>query len=380
MPNRKLDIAIVGGGVIGLSIGWQLARRGLNATILEKGTAGRGASWASAGMLGAQAEVGFEDLEVYDLGTRSMAMWPDFAAELEADSGVSVDYSDEGTLIVADDRDSAALLKRIYRFQREHGVAVEWISPQEAQELEPLLTPRLAAAVFSQADHQVDPRQVVRALVEAFARAGGELIEQTGVRKIELGGPNPILKTASGDAVEAETVILAAGAWSGSIVGLPEGSTPVRPVKGQMMELRMADPYQLRTVIRGVGTYLAPKKSGRLLVGATSEEMGFDIEVTAGGLYDLLERAWRIVPGIYEMVVTDSWAGLRPGTPDHAPIIGFSQDRRVVYATGHYRHGILHAPLTANVVCQGLDDGRMPEFMQVCDPRRFTYEEVARNA
>jgi glycine oxidase len=328
-------------------------------------------------MLGAQAEVGFDDLDVYQLGVESMRQWPEFASELENSSGVSIDYREEGTLIVADDRDSAAHLKRIFEFQRAHSVPVEWISPIEAQEIEPLLSPRIAAAVYSQADHQVDSRQLVKALVEAFVREGGQLVEQDAVRKIELGGANPVMKTESGKAFESELTIIAAGAWSAGIVGLPETPLPVRPVKGQMLELRMQDPYRLGTVVRGIGSYLAPKRSGRLLVGATSEEMGFDAQVTAGGLYQLLEKAWRLVPGIYEMEVTDSWAGLRPGSPDHAPIVGYSEDRRVVYATGHYRHGILLTPVTASTVVEGIQKNEMPDLLAVCDPRRFDRAKAA---
>lgn len=376
MAKDKSDIAIAGAGVIGLAIGWRFAQDGASVTIIDSGRGGREASWASGGMLGAQAEVGFDDLDVYQLGVESMRQWPAFASELEDASGVSIDYREEGTLIVADDRDNAAHLRRIFEFQRAHSVPVEWISPIEAQEIEPLVSPRIAAAVYSQADHQVDSRQLVRALIEAFSRAGGHLIEHDAVRKIELGGAHPVMKTESGKTFESETAVVAAGAWSAGIVGLPETPIPVRPVKGQMLELRMHDPYRLGTVVRGIGSYLAPKLSGRLLVGATSEEMGFDSQVTAGGLYQLLEKAWRLVPGIYEMEVTDSWAGLRPGSPDHAPIVGYSQDKRVVYATGHYRHGILLVPVTASNVTEGIRKGEMPDLLTVCDPQRFAKQQA----
>ena len=179
-------------------------------------------------MLGAQAEVGFEDLDVYHLGMESMKLWPDFASELEEASGVSIDYRDEGTLMVADDRDGAAHLKRVYDFQRRHDVAVQWISPADAQAIEPLLTPRLTAAVYSKADHQVDPVDLVVALKRAFLKAGGELRERDAVTSLELEGANPVWSTESGERVEAESVILSAGCWSGNIAGLPDGPVPIR--------------------------------------------------------------------------------------------------------------------------------------------------------
>ncbi|MFV1980719.1 MAG: glycine oxidase ThiO [Rhodothermia bacterium] len=377
MANSGYDIAIAGGGAIGLSIGWQLAADGASVVVVDSGVAGRAATSASGGMLGAQAEVGFEDLDVYHLGMESMRLWPGFASELEEDSGIRIDYRDEGTLMVAHDRDGAANLKRVYDFQQFHDVPVQWISPAEAQSIEPLLTPRITAAVYSKADHQVDPIEMVRALREAFVRKGGELLELTAIRSLELDGANPVWNTESGEKVEAATVILAAGCWSGNIAGLPDGPAPVRPVKGQMIELRMADPYTLQTVVRASGTYLAPKLDGRLLVGSTSEEMGYDTRVTAGGMYDILERAWRLVPGIYDMVVTDSWAGLRPASPDHAPIIGFGSDPRVLYATGHYRHGILLTPVTASSISACIRDRVAPELIGVCEPPRFRKTEPA---
>jgi glycine oxidase len=372
VANLSFDVAIAGGGAIGLSIGWRLAAGGQRVAVIDQSIAGRSATWASAGMLGAQAEVGFEDLDVYELGTESMRLWPDFASELESVSGVPIDYRDEGTLLVADDRDGAAHLRRIYKFQSEHGVDVEWISPLEALEIEPMLTPRISAAVYSRADHQVDSRQCARALREAFVNVGGSLAEHTVVHAIELDAERPRLITSEG-VFEAAKIVLAAGAWTGRIPGLPIGDVPVRPVKGQMLEVRMEEPYVVNTVVRGQGAYLAPKGSGRLLIGATSEEMGFDEEVTAGGLYELLEKAWRMVPGTYEMKVVDSWAGLRPASPDHAPIVGRAGDDRVMIATGHYRHGILLAPVTAEAVSRSILEGsELPEMFAVCDPTRFS--------
>jgi glycine oxidase len=368
---KGFDTAIVGGGVIGLAIGWRLASTGKRVAIIDRGEAGRAASWASGGMLGNDAEIGFEELEVYSLGAASTKLWPDFVRDLEEASGLDVGYRTEGTLMVADDADGAANLRRIFRFQQEQKVPVEWIAVSRALELEPLLTPRLTAAVLSESDRQVDPRLMVTALKKAFLAAGGFLIEHQRVVRVESAGSVMHCLMEAADAVESEHVVLAAGAWS-SLVDVSEVQPPpVRPVKGQMLELRMLPQLEITHVIRGRATYLAPKQNGRLLVGSTSEEMGYDETVTAGGVYELLEKAWRLIPAIYDMPLTDSWAGLRPASPDHAPLIGFAEDPRIMFATGHHRHGILLAPVTAVAVADLLTKGNTSMPIAVCSPDRF---------
>ncbi|RMH59715.1 MAG: glycine oxidase ThiO [Bacteroidetes bacterium] len=366
------SILIVGGGAVGLGIGWELVRQGRPVTIFDRGLAGRGASWLAAGMLAADAELQFEEPELYRLSRESMRRWPDFARALEAAAGDTVDYRDEGTLLVADDPDSAAALRRRYTFQKEQGLAVEWLTGAEALEREPFLAPRLAAAVFAPDDHQVDNRRVLEACKRAFVRAGGVLREHTPVQAVVPDAAAPAVVTEAGERIEGGTVILAAGAWSRQVEGLePDVRPPVRPVKGQMIELRVERPFALRHVVRGPQAYLAPKSDGRVLVGATSEEMGFDTRVTAGGLYTILEGAWEIVPGIYDLPVTDTWAGLRPASRDHAPILGMAAPG-VVVATGHYRHGILLMPVTAQEVARLVLTGETSPWLQPFSPRRFS--------
>ena len=381
MPEASKDILIVGGGVIGLAVGWRLAEAGRRVAIFERGEAGRGASWLAAGMLAPDAEIGFEEIALYRLGRESLRLWPDFARDLEAASGLSVDYRDEGTLAVADDRDSAAALRRLYEFQREQGLAAEWLTGAEALEIEPFLAPRLAAAVFTPSDHQVDNRRVVEALKVAFRNAGGTLHEQAPVRAVVPDAAGPAVILEDGSRIEGGAVVIAAGAWARQLDGLaPEARPPVRPVKGQMIELRIELPFSLRHVVRGPDAYLAPKRDGRLLVGATSEERGFETSVTAGGLYQLLDGAWRIVPGILELEVADAWAGLRPGSRDHAPLIGWSAAPGVVFATGHYRHGILLAPATAEAVVALLVRGETSPLVAPFSPHRFLSTRTPQDA
>lgn len=369
---KHKTIVIAGGGIIGLSIGWEMVRQGHTVTIVERGEVGREASWLAAGMLAADAEVGFEELELYRVSRESLRRWPSFAKRLEKESGMEVGYQADGTIVVADDRDSAEALRRMFEFQREEGIHVRWLTGAEALDLEPFLAPGLSAAVFAKADHQVDNRKVIRALEIAFLQAGGKLIEKTSVTAIVPDDRRPSVDTDTGEPVSADVVVLAAGAWSRQIDGIePDLLPPVRPIKGQIIELAVEPPFDLHYVIRGPKAYLAPKRDGRIIVGATAEEKGFDTRVTAGGIYSILEGAWRIVPGIYDLPVLETRAGLRPGTRDNDPIVGWSELPGVYYATGHYRHGILHAVITAEEVALEIGTGTESSWLAHFRPNRF---------
>ena len=371
----EAPVVIVGGGVIGLAIGWRLQKAGRPTVVCDRGMAGREASWLSAGMLAPETEMGFEDEAIYRIGRESMNRWPQFVRELERDSGLSVDFRTNGILHVADDRDAAEALQRHFAFQKEQGLDVEWLTGQEAREVEPFIAPRLPGAVFSRSDHQVDNRLLVDALIAAFKKAGGTLEEHTPVKAIVPGGANepPAAVYASGERIAAQQIIVAAGAWSRQLEGMVEAARPaVRPVKGQMIQVQMRPPFELEHVVWGRDAYLAPKSNGRLLVGATVEEMGFDTQVTAGGLYSILEAAWRIVPGIYDLEVTETWAGLRPGSRDNDPILGESDMPGVLFATGHYRNGILLVPITADEMSQLVLTGETSDWLKPFSPSRFS--------
>jgi glycine oxidase len=369
------DVIIVGGGAIGLATGFELVRRGTPTTLLERDRAGRGTSWQAAGMLAPDAEIGFEELELYRLSRESLRRWPDFAQAVEHASGKDVDYRDEGTLIVADDRDAAEKIRRLYEFQREQGLEVQWLTGEEARDIEPFVAPRLSAAIYAPSDHQVDNRALLDALRDAFRAEGGTLREDTLVDAIDPDAEGPAVVTASGDRFEGTHVIVAAGVWSRRIDGLPADAQPsVRPVKGQMIQLQMELPFDLQHVVRGPDAYLAPKSNGRLVIGATSEEMGFDTQVTAGGLYDLLEGAWEVVPGIHDLPVDATWAGLRPATRDHAPLLGASAAPGVIMATGHYRHGVLLTPVTAQEIARLVCTGETSEWLAPFSPTRFAHD------
>ena len=353
MKNKK--ILIIGGGVIGLGIGWQLAKAGAAVTIYDRVEAGRAASWAAAGMLAPLAEAHTEEPELLKLGCQSLARYPQWVRELEADAEMSIGYRVEGTLVVGLESDDTHQLRHLYTAQQDLGLDVEWLTGREAREIEPALSPRVTAAIRCESDHQVDNRLMVKALQRAYQRRGGTLYENEAIKSIQI--ENRIatgVKTRDDEKQNADVIVLSAGCESAQIQGLPDAiRPPVRPVKGQMLALQMETGITIKNVIRTVrarypmSVYLVPRTDGRLIIGATSEEMGFDTRLTAGGVFELLRGAWEAVPGVYELPMLETWAGLRPGSRDNAPILGKTPIENLIYATGHYRNGILLTPITA---------------------------------
>ncbi len=366
-------IAIIGRGIIGLAIGWRLAQASVAVDVFERGEAGRGASFAAAGMLAAGVESEPGEAALCALTRRGQALWPDFAAELEAAADLSVGLRQEGTIEIALTRDDAARLRHSFDFQRRQGVPLEWLNAAEARAREPHLGAQLAGAVFSPHDHQVDNRLVVIALRKAFLAAGGRLHEGSEVALAVENDRAIGVRRADGTLHEADRVVLAAGAWSGETAGLPAAARPaVRPIKGQMLALRM-DPAAplLRHVLWTPRVYLVPRDDGRLIIGATTEERGFDTTLTAGGILSLLEGAWRAMPAIEDLAIAETWVGFRPGSRDDAPLLGPSDVAGLVLATGHHRNGILLAPITADLIARHLLEGMIDPAMAPFLPNRF---------
>jgi glycine oxidase len=379
--SSRPNIAVVGGGVIGLGIGWRLAAAGCRVDIFERGEAGRGASHAAAGMLAAGVEVEPGEEGMLPLNRRSQALWPEFAAELKDLTGVDVELRTDGTMVIALTGDDVGRLRFQFDLQQRLGLPHEWLSGTEARRREPCLHPGTAAAIFASGDHQVENRKLVQALRIAFERVGGHLHEHAEVReiRIENGQATGLKSGPDGRSHDADVVILAAGAWSRGIAGLPDAvRPPVRPVKGQMAALRM-DPREplLRHVLWTPGVYLIPRRDGRLLIGATVEECGFDDRLTAGGVMSLLEGAWRALPGVEELPIDELWVGFRPGSRDDAPILGPCALEGLVLATGHHRNGILQTPVTADGVAHLVLTGEIPDIIRPFGIDRFTRKRTA---
>jgi glycine oxidase len=365
-------IAIIGGGIIGLSLGWQLARKGKKVEVLERGESGRGAAWVAAGMLAPQAEMGFEEIELFNLCRKSLDLYPKFLEELYEDSGLRVEVEWCGTLLVGFHRDDNERLRRFYNFRERVGLPVEWMTGSEARELEPSLSPKCSAAIWIKDDAQIDNRSLLDALRKAFVSRGGELYDDHNVERINI--ENEAVKSVHihGIDIENEAVVVCAGSWSKQISGIPENLLPpVRPVKGQIISLTAGDGVKLNHAIRAPDVYLVPKKDGRLVVGASVEEMGFDTRATAGEIFRMLERAWEAVPSIYELPIKSIDVGLRPGSKDHQPIIGDCEIKNLYFATGHHRNGILLAPMTAYELSEWIITGKKSEHLAPFQLSRF---------
>lgn len=367
-------VAVVGGGVAGLATAWRLAQRGARVTVFERGRVGQGASHAAAGMLAAGVEIEPGEEALWPLTRAAQAAWPAFARELEAASGAALGYRAEGTLVAARTADDLRRLERAAALQSALGVRLERLTGAGLRSREPGLAGGLAGGLFSPDDHQVENRALAPALARAFLKAGGdlqELTEVTGLDATPDGARGVVL--ASGARHPADAVVLAAGAWSGGFPRLPAGCRPpVRPVKGQMLALRM-DPDRplLRHVLWGPGVYLVPRLDGRLLVGATVEEKGFDGTVTAGGLLTLLDAAWRLLPGIEELPLAETWVGFRPTSRDDAPILGPTPLPGFFLATGQHRNGILLLPAMADALAAAVLGEPLPAVAEPFTLARF---------
>jgi glycine oxidase len=374
VSDKSFDAVFVGGGVIGLASAWRAALAGARVCVVERAEPPAGATNVAAGMLAPVGELTFGEPELLELALRSAARWPDFAAEIEAAAGGATGFARCGALHVALDRDEAGHLRRKHDLQRELGLEAEWLTPTAARRLEPGLVPNFAGGVLAADEASVDPRALARALAAALRQAGGEL--RTGTEVLDglwdgdrLAG----VRTAATDDLRADAVVLCNGAWSGQTPWLPEEARPpVRPVKGETVELRprAGEPAPASRIVASERVYLVPRPDGRLIVGATQEERGFDTVVTAGGVHELLREAYRVLPDVAEMEFAGTIAGLRPGTPDNRPLVGRGAVEGLVLATGHFRNGILLAPLSADAVAATLAGDPLPEVLAFADPMR----------
>lgn len=369
-------IAIIGGGVFGLSIGWYLARSGRAVTIFERGRVGQGATWAAAGMLMPwKLSDSFND-DLFALQRDSHQRWPQFAQELSAVSDIPLHYQTDGRFFVALFDNAVQRLERQYHFHHDLGFPVEWLSGDEARQREPNLGPNVLAAIFTPMAHHVDNRNLILALRDAFLAAGGQLREQTDVQELLIADERVHGLRLPGETCPAETVIIAAGAWSGQLPGLPQPlRAVVRPRKGQMVILQMPpDAPLIKQPILGP-VYLVPRPDGRLIVGATVErEAGFDARPTVGGVFHILRKALEMVPKIEDLPIIELGAGLRPTGPDRLPVLGPTGVEGLLIATGGHSYGILLSPAVAHAVCQLALTGHTLELVRPFVPKSGSHK------
>ncbi|MDQ4144417.1 MAG: glycine oxidase ThiO [Actinomycetota bacterium] len=375
--KRAYDLAIVGGGAIGLSIAWRSALGGLSVLVADD-EPGRGASWAAAGMLAPVTEVHPGEEDLLRLNLASADRWPSWAEELEAASGLAVGFRQTGTLLVARDADDNAALGEVFALQKRFGLTTERLRSRECRKLEPALAPSVRGGIFVSGDHEVDNRALVAALVAACEASG---VAFTRDRVDEVSGDRLAdgIVLCGGERIRADRVVVAAGPWSNQIEGLARGVLPpVRPVKGQLLHLRARRHSRGPShVVRGIDFYAVPRGDGRVVVGATVEEQGFDRTVTVGGVHALLRDAVEVVPDLAEMELTEVTSGLRPATPDNAPALGATSIPGLFAATGHFRNGILLTPITSDLMAELLSSDRAPAQLTPFSPRRFEGERVA---
>lgn len=372
-----MSVVVVGAGVAGLGAAWRLASAGVSVRVLERAVPGAGASSAAAGMLAPVSEAELIEDPSLELKLESLRRWPGFAAELEAASGVELEHRQEGTLVVAIDRDDAEGLRRHYEHMRALGLPASWLTGEAARGLEPLLSAAITAAISIPTDHQVDPLRLIEALRVAAQRAGASIESGAEVESVEVEGGaarGVVARFGGGEPVfvPARQVVIAAGCWTRQIRGLPGLlGRAIRPVKGQMMSLWMEPAPVLSRVVRAPDCYLIPRRDGRLIIGATSEERGFDDRLTAGGLFELLRGAWETLPITYELPVHRTWTGLRPASLDNEPVLGQTSVGGLVMAAGLYRNGILLTPIVAELIAEAVLTEAQPALAAACSPLRL---------
>ena len=370
---KTSDVVIIGGGVIGLSIARALALRGVrDITVIERAGPGAEASSAAAGMLAPQAEADQADPFFY-LTCRSRDMYPGFAAELLTETGIDIELETTGTLYLAFTEHDARELERRYEWQTKAGLPVQLLTKEDARALEPNISSDVQFALKFPFDTQVENRRLVTALSVSNQRAGVQLVTDTTVTAINISGDKVSGLEATAGSITTQIVVIAGGAWVSSL-GTPDKSLPdigIEPVRGQMLCFE-ANPPVARHVIYSPRGYVVPRRDGRLLAGSTTEFVGFDRRVTGAGIQSITNAALQICPAVSRLPLVASWAGLRPRAADGLPVLGpCAEIAGVFYATGHYRNGILLAPLTGEILAAAITGKHTDPAIEVFSPNRF---------
>lgn len=364
------DCLVVGGGIIGLSLAYELSRRGMRVTLVEQGDWGGQASSAAAGMLAPLKEFK-EPGPMLDMGMESLALYPEWVAELEEMTGGDVQLSLEGLLTVALNEEEQQQLSAKYDWQKEAGHALHWLSQTaQVKEVEPLLTEQVQAAIYSPYEGHINNRMLLRALATACRLQGVHLLSGCVVSGIAVKGGKVVGVESSAGSLRAQQTVITSGAWAGIMLEMLGVSVPIRPVRGQIAAVSSVG-IPLRTVIFGSAGYLTPKKDGKIVLGATEDECGFQRDVTMAGLASILQGTMPYVPALHSATFLEAWGGLRPATEDGKPLIGPVPGwQGLSIAGGHFRNGILLSPITAKWMADFLEKGATTRFEPFL-PARF---------
>jgi glycine oxidase len=369
--RRSADLVVLGGGAIGLSAAWRVTRSGADVTVIDAGSRER-ASEVAAGMIAPVGEALWGEDLLLGAALASAESWPGFARELEEASEREVPYRRCGSVHVGLDRDEASELRRRHDLHGELGLEARWLRGSECRRLEPGLATAVSGGFEAPGEAEVDPRALMEALRDACARSGVKVLEGVADEVVVVGGRVEGVRTQGGELIAAERVLAATGARLGGPPLPVEARPPVRPVKGEILRLRArAGEMPCERIVASERVYVVPRAGNEVVVGATVEDRGFDLRVTAGGVYELLREAYRALPEIAELELVESAAGLRPATPDNAPVIGRSAVEGLLLAGGHHRNGILLTPLTADAVVAIVAGGEPPPAARGLAPERF---------
>ena len=354
--------------MIGGAVALELARAGLRVAVFDRQQPGQEASWASAGILSPAPESPGM-IALVPLGKASISLYPQFVSEVEEISGKNTGFRQKGTLQALFSHDTKAELSTIIALHHGLGLKAEPLRADDARELEPALSEEIEAAVLRPEEASIDNRALTVAVLEAARRSGAEIFPGNGARAIWREGNRCIGLLLQSERVEAKWTIIAAGCFSAAIEGVA-GYAPVQPAKGQMAALR-ADDLEIKRVLWSEKVYLVPRDDGRILAGATVEHAGFDKRTTAGGIQKILSAALDLAPGLANARIEETWAGLRPDSADHLPILGPTDVDGLLMATGHFRSGILLTPITARLVREWITEGRVGTDWERFSPLRF---------
>ncbi len=371
--SKRFDVAIAGGGVIGGAIALELARSGLRVAVFDRQQPGQEASWASAGIISPAPENPGMIITV-ELAKRSAALYPEFVALVEEISGQSTGYRRKGTLEAIFSHDAKEELSTIIALHHGLGLKAEPLRAEDARELEPALSDELEAAVLRPDEASIDNRLLTAMVFEAAQRSGAEIFPASRVKGIWRDGARCRGLLLENEKVEAQWTVIAAGCFSATVGGV-SAYAPVKPAKGQMIALR-ADDLEIERVLWSEKIYLVPRNDGRILAGATVEYVGFDKRVTAGGIEKVLTAAIELAPGLKDARIEETWAGLRPDSADHLPILGPTDLEGLVMATGHFRSGILLTPVTARLIREWITDQKVSLDWDRFSPMRFQNEAM----
>ncbi|MCL2178154.1 MAG: glycine oxidase ThiO [Proteobacteria bacterium] len=352
-----MDVLILGGGIIGLSIAHRLARMGKSCTLIDAATPGQEASASSGGMIAPQMEAHHPG-PLLELGLASRKLWPEFAAQLQQDAHMPVELRRFGSIRVALEPNQAEELKQTAQWQKKQGLPLEWLGVHETLALEPALSPHILNAIHFPEELQVDPPALMRALLAATLQAGVHIQRKKAQALLEYQG-HTVGALVENERIEAKLVVVAMGAWSPLLQGLPLPPHALFPCRGQMVDVALPRPL-FRHFIMATGAYAIPRTDGRVTLGSTMENVGFDKNNTPSGLHHILGMAQNYCPQLATANFVRCWAGLRPATTDDFPILS-KTPQGLILATGHFRNGIALAPITAQLVAE-LVCGKTPSF------------------